>query len=321
MNRQSRTNGQDDRDTRRQRITDSDVSCAETPKEMQRSHCRTQTFAAMADRILELQEQLRCARSQLASYGRTLFAIQRSVLPQRLPEVPGLDLAVHFAEVEEAGGDFYDVALLEPESWAIVVADVSGHGLAAAAVMALTHALGHALQEQATPPSPGAALALVNGALASRYLVNSGQFVTAFAGRYEARTQVLRYAAAGHPPPRLIRDYDVRRLDAASGIPLGVDGESFYQEAAIQLGPGDRLVFFTDGITEGINAAGEMFGDQRLDEALRTPATRPAELLDRIVRSRQAFRAGLPPSDDETCLVAFVKTIGATFESESEVVR
>jgi sigma-B regulation protein RsbU (phosphoserine phosphatase) len=287
---------------------------------MQRSRSRTQILAATADRILELEEQLRSVRGQLAGYGNTLMAIQRSILPRRLPEVPGLDLAVHSAELDHAGGDFYDVSPLGPESWAIVVADVSGHGLAAAAVLALTHALGHALQVQGTPPSPGAALALVNGALATRYLVNSGQFVTAFAGWYEAQTQVFKYASAGHPPPRLIRGNDVRRLDAVSGIPLGVDGETFYQEALVQLRPGDRLVLFTDGITEGINAAGELFGDPRLDEVLCSPTNGAAELVDRVLHAVQAFRAGLPPTDDETCLVAVVKPIGDR-QDESEVVR
>lgn len=284
--------------------------------EMPQSRSRAQMLAGMADRVLELERQLRDTRSQLARYGNSLLAIQRSIIPQRLPEVPGLDLAVHFAPLEEAGGDLYDVSSLGPESWAIVIADVSGHGLAAAAVLALTHALGHAVQEQGTPPSPGAALALVNGALATRYLVNSGQFVTALAGWYEARTQVFKYASAGHPPPRLIRDDEVRRLDDVSGVPLGVDAESSYQEAVLQLRAGDRLVLFTDGITECMSAAGELFGDQRLDEALRAPTNGAAELLERIVHSVHAFRAGLPPKDDETCLVAAVKPLRAPVQAK-----
>lgn len=284
--------------------------------EMHPSHSPAHVCAATADHVLELEEQLHSARRQLASYGKTLFAIQRSILPQRLPEVPGLDLAVHFSGVDEVGGDFFDVSPLGPESWAIVVADVSGHGLAAAAVLALTHALGRALQEQGTPPPPGAALALLNGALAERYLVNSGQFVTAFAGWYEPRTRVFKYASAGHPPPRLIRDNDVRRLDRASGIPLGVDGESSYQEAVVQLQAGDRMLLFTDGITESVNAAGEMFGDDRFDGLLRAPTTSAKELVERVVHNVQAFRAGLPPNDDETCLVAAVKPIGTTVQAK-----
>lgn len=280
------------------------------------SRSRTQMLAGMADRVLELERQLRDTRNQLASYGNSLLAIQRSIIPQRLPEIPGLELAVHFAQLEEAGGDLYDVSSLGPESWAIVIADVSGHGLAAAAVLALTHALGHAVQEQGTPPSPGAALALVNGALATRYLVNSGQFVTALAGWYEARTQVFKFASAGHPPPRLIRDDKVRRLDVVSGIPLGIDAESSYQETVVQLYAGDRLVLFTDGITECTNASGEMFGDQRLDETLRVRTDGAAELLERVVHSVHAFRAGLPPGDDETCLVAAVKSFGAPVQAK-----
>jgi len=311
MNQQSHNKSLEGRDVRLQGIDVIQPSRAAVPAEMQRSRSRTQILAATTDRVLELQEQLRCARNQLASYGKTLFAIQRSMIPQQLPEVPGLDLAVHFTELEEAGGDLYDVSPLGPESWAVVIADVSGHGLAATAILALTHALGHSLQEQGTPPSPGAALALVNGALATRYLVNSGQFVTALAGWYEARTRVFKYASAGHPPPRLIRGDEVRRLNGVSGVPLGVDGESSYQEAVVQLQAGDRLVLFTDGITECTNSAGELFGDQRLDEALRAPTDGAAELLERVVHSVHAFRAGLPPGDDETCLVAAVKPIGA----------
>lgn len=278
-------------------------------------------FAETADRILELEEQLRSARRQLANYGETLVAIHRSILPQRLPEVPGLDMAAHFSENEQAGGDFYDVSPLGPQSWAIVIADVGGHGLAAAAVLALTHALGHALQEQGTPPSPGAALALVNGALAARCLVNSGQFVTAFVGWYEPQTRVLKYASAGHPSPRLIRGNDVSRLDLASGVPLGVNGETLYQEAIVQLRAGDRLVLFTDGVIGAINPAGQPFGAERFDEVLRSSTDGAADLLARVVHSVQTFRAGLPPGDDETCLVVFVKPMGASMQGESEVVR
>lgn len=315
MNKQSHNGNPKGRDKRFRGGVAAD-RCRAAAAETQQSYSRTQTLAAMADRVLELQNQLRCARAQLASYSKTLIAIQRSMLPQRLPEVPGLDLAIHFAELEEPGGDFYDVSPLGPESWAIVIADVSGHGLAAAAVLALTHALGHALQVQGTPPSPGAALALVNGALAARYLVNSGQFVTAFAGWYEAQTQVFKYASAGHPPPRLIRDNEVRQLNVVSGVPLGVDGESFYQEAVVQLEPGDRLVLFTDGITESTNAVRDMFGSKRLDAILHAPASTASELLERIVHTVHEFRAGMPSGDDETCLVAVVKPMRASEQAK-----
>jgi sigma-B regulation protein RsbU (phosphoserine phosphatase) len=268
---------------------------------------RTQPFAVLADRVLQLHEELGQARRQLASYGEVLVEIQRSILPERLPNVPGLDLAVHFADVDRVGGDYYDVRPIGPDRWAIVVADVSGHGPAAAAILALVHALGSGLQEQQKPP--GRALALINRPLASQYLANTGLFVTAFVGLYDAQTQVLTYASAGHPSPRLVRGNEVRRLDGVYGLPLGINEACVYDEASVQLRPGDRLVLFTDGITESTNAAHEFFGVERLNALLSAPAHSAAELLDHVVTSVRTFRGARPAGDDETCLVAIVNPV------------
>ena len=263
--------------------------------------------AEMVNRISRLNDELRQARGQLARYGELLVAIQRSILPQRLPEVRGLDLAVHFVQAERVGGDFYDVQPIGPEHWAIAVSDVSGHGLAAVAVMAMVHALGSALHGHAPSLTPGAVLRLINRPLATRYLANTGQFVTAFVGWYDACRGALTYASAGHPPPRLVRTGQVRRLDAASGLPLGIDVAGRYEEAVVSLLPGDRLVFFTDGMTEATNAKREPFGDARFDAALSFPATTAAGLLRHVVDALRDFRAGVPRKDDETCLVSIVQ--------------
>lgn len=268
------------------------------------------TMAAQpSDEILRLNHELRHAREELQRYAEQMLEIQRSMLPPQPPGVPGLELAVHFADADGPGGDFYDVRLVGPNHWALVVADVSGHGLAAAAVLALVHALGNALQSQQGPTPPGAALALINKPLATRYLANTGQFVTAFVGLYDAHAQVLTYASAGHPRPRLIRDSEIRLLDGAFGLPLGVSETGAYNERSLRLLPGDRLVLFTDGITESTNAANEFFGDKRLDAVLRAPASTAAELRDHVVNSVCTFRAGRPASDDETCLVAVEKPV------------
>lgn len=254
--------------------------------------------------VRQLSDELRQARAELDRYGALLLTIQKSILPQRLPAVPGLELALHSAQVDGAGGDFYDVRPVGPNRWAIVIADVSGHGLAATAILILIHALGSAVQgEQA----PGAALALVNDPLATRYLANTGKFVTAFVALYDSQAQVLTYAAAGHPPPRLVRQTEVRRLDAVSGLPLGIDKTSEYRNETLQLQAGDRLVLFTDGITESANTAYGLFGDERLDSILTAPVGSAAELLKQVVDSVRTFRARRPATDDETCLVALVK--------------
>jgi sigma-B regulation protein RsbU (phosphoserine phosphatase) len=268
-----------------------------------------------------LHEELREARRQLASYRDTLVTIQRAMLPQHLPQVPGLDLAVHFADADGVGGDFYDVRPLASGRWAIVVADVVGHGLGAAAILAVVHALGNAVDRQRVPAEPGAALALVNGPLATRYLADTGKFVTAFVGLYDAEAQVLTYASAGHPPPRLVRGSTVRRLGDVSGLPLGVDKTSVYEQSSLDLLPGDRLVLFTDGVTESRNGAESLFGDERLDAVLTAPVSSAAELLNRVTSSVRAFREGRPAGDDETCLIALVKPSDATTQCESEVVR
>ena len=265
--------------------------------------------ADMVSRVIQLNEELRHAREELERYSELLLAIQRSILPQQLPSVPGLDLAVHFADADGVGGDFYDAHPVGPDCWAIVIADVVGHGLAAAALLAMVHALSSSIRGQEPAPSPGAALALVNRPLATRYLADSGQFVTAFVGQYDVRKQALTYASAGHPCPRLVRGNVLRRLDSASGMPLGVSGTSVYEEAVVQLLPGDRLVFFTDGITECTNTTHELFGDDRLDTVVRAPANTAAELLKHVVDSVKSFRARRPAHDDETCLVAVVKTV------------
>lgn len=238
--------------------------------------------------------------------------IQKSILPQQPPSVPGLELALHSAQADAAGGDFYDIRPVGPNRWAFVIADVSGHGLAATAILVLIHALGRAVQGEL---APGAALALINDPLATRYLANTGKFVTAFVALYDSQTHVLTYAAAGHPPPRLVRGNQVRRLDAVSGLPLGIDKTSEYRNETVQLQPGDHLVLFTDGITESVNAAHECFGDERLDAILAVPSSSAAEMLNQVVSSVKTFRAQSPASDDETCFVALVKP-GATLTTE-----
>ncbi|GMU84489.1 MAG: hypothetical protein AMXMBFR47_43580 [Planctomycetota bacterium] len=268
-----------------------------------------------------LNDELREARQQLANYRDTLVTIQRAMLPQRLPRVPGLDLAVHFADADGVGGDFYDVRPVASGRWAIVIADVIGHGLGAAAILAVVHALGNAVDRQRVMAEPSAALALVNGPLATRYLADTGKFVTAFVGLYDADVQVLTYASAAHPPPRLVRGNAVRRLDDVSGLPLGLDRTSAYEQSSLHLRPGDRLVLFTDGVTESMNSARSLFGDERLDAILPAPVNSAQELLNRVTSSVRTFRGGRPAGDDETCLIAFVKPIEATVQGESEVVR
>lgn len=262
-----------------------------------------------SSRVRQLSDELRQAREELDRCGKLLQTIQKSILPQQPPSIPGLDLALHSVQADGAGGDFYDIRPVGPNRWVFVIGDVSGHDLAAAAILVLVHALGSAVQGEL---SPSAALEWVNKPLASRYLTNTGEFVTAFVGLYDAQARTLTYASAGHPPPRLVRENEVRRLDAVSGLPLGIDQTTEYRNDRLQLHAGDRLILFTDGVTESTNAAHEFLGDACLDEHLLSPVSTAAKLLDHVMESVRTFRGGRPAADDETCLIAFVNPTQTT---------
>lgn len=261
--------------------------------------------ADMIDRVFQLHEELRQTRACLRHYKELLLSIQKAVMPEQLPLVPGLDLSLHFSPCDEVGGDFYGIRPAGPGRWAIVVADACGHGLAAATVMAVAHALGTVWHDRAPPRSLSAALSQINQLLV-RYLANTGRFATAFASIYDTRSQHLVYASAGHPPARLVHGRRVLQLDAVSGPPLGIAETSTYEEASVRLLPGDRVVIFTDGMTEARNVKQELLGDSCFDEILAAPAATAAELVARLTAALRTFRAGRPPEDDETCLVCFV---------------
>ena len=148
----------------------------------------------------------------------------------------------------------------------------------------------------------------VNQQLATRYTADNEAFVTAFYGIYDPRRRELTYASAGHNPPRLKRceDGSVASLDAVGGLPLGMFADQVYQQASHLLVPGDQIVFYTDGITEATNPAGQMFGLDRLDEALENCHLVASGLMQAVLDTWDAFTAGRPAADDRTLVIAKV---------------
>jgi sigma-B regulation protein RsbU (phosphoserine phosphatase) len=134
-------------------------------------------------------------------------------------------------------------------------------------------------------------------------------FVTAFYGIYDPQTRQLTYARAGHNPPRLKRcaDGTLVVLDRAAGLPLGIVETERYPEAVCDLQVGDQIVFYTDGITEAANRAGEMFGPSRLDQVLKDCGLTAAGLVQAVVEAVERFMDGRPADDDRTVLIAKVK--------------
>ncbi len=167
---------------------------------------------------LLLTRQLQEAYRQLDWEMRQVGRMQQHLLPAALPRIDGLDLAASYVTCSRAGGDYYDVLPLPEDLWGLFLADVSGHGVAAAVVMAMMHTLVHAFPGPLMPP--GRVLAHVNRHLLS--VAPEGMFATAFYGVYDPQRRKLRYSIAGHPPPRLRRGPAVTELERTEGLPLGV---------------------------------------------------------------------------------------------------
>ena len=249
-------------------------------------------------------------KSELDEYrneARQLGALQRSLLPHPLPQIPGLEIAASFLPCGGAGGDLYDLFLLDEarasQRWCVFLADASGHGLAAAAVMAMVQAI-----LRAHPPyiqGAGDLLAHVNRHLCRKKI--SG-FVTAFVGIYHPSTRELKYACAGHPPPLFKTGRcGISRLDAVANCPLGIIEGEIWADATIHIQPGDVVLFYTDGITEARNASDDMFSEERLQLVLQEWLGHPATLIERIEKDVVAYRQGRTQGDDQT-LVAISAT-------------
>src|SRR5258707_2206675 len=143
----------------------------------------------------------------------------------------------------------------------------------------------------------------VNRHLTQRYTNGSGTFVTAFYGIYDPADGTLSYASAGHPPPRVLRGDTIRTLDGHRNLPLGIEDSEEYLDNHHRLARGDTLILYTDGITEARNPQGEMFGEDRMDEAAVCRGSAES-IVESILTELDRFRAGRVLGDDRTLLVA-----------------
>lgn len=251
----------------------------------------------------EVKRAYRAVEKELKVVGE----IQRSLLPDRIPAIPNLDVAAHYQTAQRAGGDYYDFFPLADGRWGIFIADVSGHGTPAAVLMAVTHSIAHTGQDAPDPPNK--LLSYVNRHLATRYTNGTGTFVTAFYGIFDPATRSLVYSCAGHPAPRLKRGCGpgvVRPLEGALGLPLGIDRDELYENATEQLKPDDVLVFYTDGVTESRDSAGGLYGTGRLDDVLGKCQPDSESIIRATLLDVEAFTDSGAPTDDLTLVIAKV---------------
>jgi len=267
----------------------------------------TSNLFGRATHNLVLSEELRTAYNAVDAELKVIADIQRSLLPQELPDIPTMQLAAHYQTARRAGGDYYDFFPLPDGQWGILIADVAGHGTPAAVLMAITHSLAHGLCERERTPAQ--MLRHLNTSLHRRYTTRSGAFVTAMYAIYEPRTRALTYAIAGHPPPRVKRcaDGTIFSLDRVGGLPLGILDSEDYPEFTQTLQPGDQIIFYTDGITEAMSPTHELFGPERLDVVLENCTIHATDIIDRLLDAVAEFTHHQPPDDDRTVLVAKIR--------------
>ncbi len=260
-------------------------------------------LAREAAEAARLEEELRVARE-----------IQTALLPGKVPNLPGWDLAADWRSARLVGGDFYDFwrltrnpedseaasVALNSQPLGFVVADVSDKGIPAAMFMTLSRSLVRAAALDGS--SPSVALARAN-----RWITRdseSAMFVTLFYGVVQPNTGVLRFSCAGHNPPLLFRAADGTVSELTTpGMALGVLEEAPLSEAEAEIAAGDVLVCYTDGLTEAINGEEEAFGVPRLREVIAEHhADTAAELVGAINAALRQF-SQRPPFDDLTLVV------------------
>ena len=230
--------------------------------------------------------------------------IQQALLPKQIPQIPGFDIAGAWEPARVVGGDYFDVIGLAEGRLAICIADVVGKSVSAALLMANVQATVRAFASDAA--SPSWLCNRVNSVLCNN--IASGKFVTLFYGVLDAQRRILLYTNAGHLRPILVRDSGCFQQLDNGGALLGVFPEWKYEDSVAQLAPGDRLLMFTDGITEAATPDGEEFGEQRLIAAAAALARHSSsELKDQLLTEVKNF-CHSQLHDDATLIVVSVQS-------------
>jgi sigma-B regulation protein RsbU (phosphoserine phosphatase) len=242
------------------------------------------------------------------AHGRRL---QRSFVSLVAPDVPGFDVASHYEAAREVGGDFFDLFRLRRRGrpLSVVIADVTGKGIAAALLMAFSRPLLHAAIDHTSGPAE--ALERTNRILVDER--RSSLFITALCARVDVRTGHMRVANAGHEPPLIVRaDGSPIRLLEGSGPLIGAFPALSIPEVGADLAPGDLVLLYTDGVTDARAADGERFDEGRLFAAVEAVRGRTArEVVDAVSGAVDAFQGIVEPADDITIVAIRRLPVGA----------
>jgi len=231
--------------------------------------------------------------------------IQEGLLPQNLPDIPGLSVASRYQPAEKVSGDYFDCFPLDPTlpqgPHCLVMADVSGHGISAAMVMAMFKVL---LRRESKPGlAPSAVLDRLNSTILDQ--IRGLHYVTVFLAHFDPATGSLLWCSAGHCPQLLVRAGGEVDVLAGDGLFVGAFDDLGAQDRSNAMAPGDTLVLYTDGITEAEGVDGELYELERLTGSLRDARDQSAGgMLQSALEALERFAPGRARQDDLTLFAA-----------------
>lgn len=253
-----------------------------------------------ATRNLVVRKEIEELNRRLSAQLEQIARIQRAMLPDKNPTVPGFEVATSYLTSDEAGGDYYDFYHYPDGRFGLLIADVSGHGAGAATVVAMLRAIIHCYEEEDADPARFADYC--NSKLSASRI--EGNFITAFFCVIDPGTGRFVWSRAGHNPPRVRRaDGTIDVISSAGTLPLGIVDDLGATSDSGVLGVGDTLVLYTDGITELRNRHEELFGEDRLDRALGECSGMPQCVVDTVYKHMYDFTGSMRRQDDQTLVV------------------
>ena len=263
------------------------------------SPSRIQLLEALAGHVAtaienaQLFQRERQEKDRMAMELEEARKVQLSLFPNRAPEVPGFEMTGLCLPCREVGGDWYDYIPLRDGRLALVLADVSGKGMGAALLMTSTRSLLRLFAERER--RPGKVLSQLNNVLIKDF--PRTKFVTMIYAVIDPFTRTIEFTNAGHLPPLLVNPAGSRFLEIKSGLPLGIQ-EIVFSEYKIDMPSGNRLLLYSDGVSETMNSLLEEYGTKRIQDHMTTPTATVWSLLDDV----QAFAGDYPSMDDKTVM-------------------
>jgi sigma-B regulation protein RsbU (phosphoserine phosphatase) len=260
-------------------------------------------IADQAKKLLQAELGLQRARAEIDRELEIAKSVQAGLLPRRLPEFVTLKVADTYIPTGKVGGDLYDIVITPTHKIAVLIFDVSGHGVPAALIASMAKMLfAHYIEML---ESPSAVFTEVNKRLCA--MINTDHYLTAFLGVLDSMRNTMVYARAGHVRPVLYRAAtgEVETM-GARGFFIGHSALleiAEYTEEKVALEPNDKMLFYTDGLTEGCNPAHEFYGLNRLLEIVKENGSLPPRaFLDSILEDQTRFRGGHELRDDFSML-------------------